>query len=141
MAELNFNAKEVAPSEGFEPIPPGRYNVMITDSEMKETKAGTGSYLKLTFRVEDEQYKGRLIWSNLNLDNPNPKAVEIAQRDLSAICRACGLDMIEDSVELHGITISGQVKIRPAQGEWAAQNEINGFKGAVTDEAESAPWS
>lgn len=140
MAELKFNASEVTPDTGFEPIPPGRYNVIITNSEIKDTKSGNGSYLKLTFQVQHETYHGRLIWSNLNLDNPNPKAVEIAQRELSALCRACGLDVIDDSMELHGIMISGQVKIRPAQGEWAAQNEISGFKAAVADTEESAPW-
>ena len=41
MAILNFNANEVEPSKTFDPIPAGKYIAVITDSEMKETRAGT----------------------------------------------------------------------------------------------------
>jgi hypothetical protein len=141
MAQLQFDATTVEPSSDFAPIPPGRYNVMITDSDMVQTKAGDGHYLKLTFKVIDGDYTNRLIWSNLNLDNPNPKAVEIAQREFSAICRACNMLQIEDSQELHGIPISGQVKIRKGTGGYSDQNTISGFKEASDSEAgDTPPW-
>ena len=70
MANLNgFNANEVDPAVGFDPIPAGKYLAIITESEMKPTKAGTGQYLQLTFQVLEGQYKGRLVWARLNLDN------------------------------------------------------------------------
>ncbi|RIK77249.1 MAG: hypothetical protein DCC68_17685, partial [Planctomycetota bacterium] len=53
MASLNFNANEVEPASDFEPIPAGKYLAMITDSEMKPTKNGTGHYLQLTFQILD----------------------------------------------------------------------------------------
>jgi len=50
MANLNgFNAHSVEPMADFEPIPAGKYVAVITDSEMKPTKSGNGSYLELTF--------------------------------------------------------------------------------------------
>jgi hypothetical protein len=145
MATLNFNAANVEPATGFDVIPPGRYNVMIVDSDMVETKAGTGHYLKLTFKVLEGEYINRLIWANLNLDNPNPKAVEIAQRELSGICRACGLTEIDDSQELHGIPMSGQVKIQKGTGGYDDSNTISGFKpiddAATGDAPASPPWA
>ena len=42
------------------------------------SQAGTGSYLNLTFEILDGNYKGRKVWSRLNLDNPNQQAVQIA---------------------------------------------------------------
>lgn len=37
MSTLNFNANEVEPSIGFDAIPAGKYQAVITDSEMKDT--------------------------------------------------------------------------------------------------------
>ena len=47
MATLNFNANEVEPSTGFDPIPAGKYQAVITDSEMKPTKTGNGHARRL----------------------------------------------------------------------------------------------
>ena len=88
MALIHFNANNVQPTSSFDPIPAGKYLAIITDSEMRTTKAGTGEYLELTFQILEDEHKGRLVWSRLNLQNPNPLAVEIAQGELSAICRA-----------------------------------------------------
>ena len=89
MANLTgFDANSVNPATDFEPLPAGKYLAIITDSEMKPTKSGSGNYLELTFQVIDGPFKGRMLWSRLNLDNPNAQAVQIAQGELSAICRA-----------------------------------------------------
>lgn len=124
-----FNANEVEPQGSISPVPPGEYTVMIIDSEMKQTSAGTGSYLKLTFRIiEDEEYEGRFIWKNLNLDNPSEQAVEIAQRELSAICHAVDVLEPEDSQELHGIPMLAKVKVVPPKNGYDASNDIGSFK-------------
>ena len=48
MADLSgFDANQVEPTGDFEPIPAGKYLAVITDSEMKPTKSGTGSLLQL----------------------------------------------------------------------------------------------
>jgi hypothetical protein len=145
MAQIGgtFNANTVEPAGSIEPLPPGRYTVMITDSDWVQTKAGDGHYLKLTFKVIEGDGINRLIWTNLNLDNPNPKAVEIAQRELSAICRACDVMEVEDSQQLHGIPMSAQVKIRKGTDGYADQNTISGFKTADEDtgSADLAPWT
>ena len=123
-----FNAEEVTPGSGFDPIPPGQYVVMITDSEMKETSSKTGEMLKLTFKVLEGEFEGRYLWSNLNLVNQSEKAVEIAQRELSAICHACDVLNPEDSSELHGIPMIAKVKVNPPKDGYDANNSISGFK-------------
>ncbi|MEL6740300.1 MAG: DUF669 domain-containing protein, partial [Planctomycetota bacterium] len=83
MPSLNgFNASEVDPAADFEPIAPGSYTAVITESETKPTKAGTGSYLQLTFQIVDGEHKGRLLWARLNLDNRSETAVKIARGEL-----------------------------------------------------------
>ena len=106
MANLQgFDANQVEPSADFEPLPTGKYVAVITASEMKPTKNGNGSYLELTFQVMEGPHKGRLVWSRLNLDNPNPLTVKIARSELSAICRAVGVMQPKDSCELHNLPL------------------------------------
>ena len=120
----SYNATEEQPINDYSPLPAGEYQVIITDSEMRETKAGTGSYLKVTLQVvDDANYTGRLMWLNLNLNNPNEKAVEIARRQFGAICRAVGVPTPEDSGELHHLPFVVKVKIEEREG-WEPQNKV-----------------
>jgi len=132
-----FNANDVDPNFAFEAIPAGKYLAAITESEMKPTKSSGGQYLQFTFQVIEGEYKGRLIWSRLNLDNPNATTVKIARAELSAICRAVGVPAPKDSIELHNIPLVitvGQKK-RTDTGEMG--NVIKGYakKDAVAARA------
>ncbi|MEQ9616638.1 MAG: DUF669 domain-containing protein [Phycisphaerales bacterium] len=133
MANLNgFNASEVDPAVGFDPVPAGKYLAVITESEMKPTKAGTGSYLQLTFQIVEGECKGRLLWARLNLDNPSAMAVKIARAELSAICRAIGVMVPKDSVELHNLPLVIKVACRKRDdvgGAGEITNEIKGYEG------------
>lgn len=129
MVQLNFNASEVPPSEPLTLIPAGEYPAWITESEMQATKSGTGQYLKLTFDITDGEFKGRKLWAQLNLVNPNPQAVQIAQRELSAICHAVGHLGVTDSGELHLKPLIVVVKVQnDPSGQHEPRNEIKGFK-------------
>ena len=126
MANLNgFNASQVAPAPGYDVIPPGRYVAVITASEMKATRAGNGQYLELVFQIIEGEYKNRLLWLRLNLDNPNPVAVQIAQSELAAICRAVGVMQPKDSCELHNLPLV--ITVRQKTDADGVRNEIKGF--------------
>ena len=129
MANLNgFNANEVEPTGSYEPIPAGKYPAAITESEMKPTKNGSGSYLQLTFTITDGAYKNRVLWARLNLNNPNATAVKIAQSELSAICHAVGVMQPRDSVELHNLPLVIVVKCRKRDDTGDLTNEIKGYE-------------
>ena len=132
MAQLGgtFDATQVAPSQAFDVIPAGKYKVQITDSDMKPTKNGDGQYLWLEMEILDGEYQSRKIWDRLNLVNPNQQAVEIAQRNLSALCHATGKLHVSDSQDLHFIPVIASVKVRPAKGDYDASNEIRGYEAA-----------
>ena len=113
MAQLNnFYPSAIEPSKSFQVIPIGEYLMVFTDSEMKTTKNNTGSYLQLTAEIIDGEYQRRRVWARLNLDNPNQTAVDIAKRDLSAICHALnlGTTIVQDSSQLYGIPFIGELK-------------------------------
>ena len=125
-----FNAAEIEPNTAYEPIPAGWYQVVITDSEQKPTKAMTGSYLQMTMEVIDGLHKGRKVFERLNLDNPNQTAVEIAQRTLSAICRATGVMTPRQSGELHDKPMMAKIAVKPAANGYDASNEVKGYEPA-----------
>ncbi len=128
MAQLQFNATNIEPQSSFEPLPTGDYPVIIKDSEMKPTKNGLGSYLELTLEVIDGNAKGRLVWDRLNLENQNHVAVEIAQKQLSAICHAIGKLNIADSSELHNIPLVAKVAYREAKDGYEPSNDVKSYK-------------
>lgn len=132
----SFNAANVAPAEDFSPIPVGDYPAMIVDSDVKPTKARNGHYAELVFEVTEGKYKGRKVWARLNLDNPNAKAVEIAQRELSAICHAVGKLEISDTQELHYKPLMIRVDIEESEG-YSPRNEIKSYKAAGAVDAAS----
>ena len=148
MANLNgFDANTVEPTSDFEVIPSGKYVAVITDSEVKKNKAGTGTYLQLTFQVVEGEYKSRFLWARLNLDNPNATAVKIARAELSAICRAVGVLQPKDSCELHNLPVVITVKCKKAKDGDDIVNEIKGYarKDALSGKpvqaaTDTPPW-
>jgi hypothetical protein len=135
MADLRgFDANQVEPAINFEPIPPGKYIAAIIESEMKATKAGTGHYLELTLQILEGESKNRLLWARLNLDNPNVQAKQIAQAELSAICRAVGVMVLNDSCDLHNLPLMIHVKCKKREDTGEIVNEIRGYSKKVPPE-------
>ncbi|QKS31378.1 MAG: DUF669 domain-containing protein [Candidatus Accumulibacter similis] len=126
MASLGhtFDASTVDPTTPFEVLPPGSYRVQIVSSEMRVTKDGLGQYLFLELDVLEGPHAGRKLYDRLNLVNANPDAVEIAQRTLSALCRAAGKMQVSNSEQLHLIPIRVDVKVRPPKGQYGESNTI-----------------
>lgn len=145
MANINgFNANDVSPDVGFDPVPAGKYKAAITASEMKPTKRNTGSYLELEFVILEGDYKDRKVWARLNLENQSEKAVQIARSQLSAICRACGVMTPQDSVELHNIPLLITVKCKKDTQTDEITNEVKKFEavgpqGLATTSTAPAP--
>jgi hypothetical protein len=123
-----FDANVVEPSAPREVIAPGKYKAVITKSEERPTKAQTGSMLVLTCQIIEGPHQGLSLSDRLNLNNPNKTAEEIAQRTLSAICRAVGVMMPNESSDLHDKPMLITVKVKPAEGNYQASNEIAGYE-------------
>lgn len=127
--KLDFNADDVeVVDEDFSPLPQGDYPVIVEDSEFRETKAGDGNYLFLQLSVIDGHGKNRKLFDRLNLDNPNPQAVEISKKQLASLCRAVGKQKISDSGELHDIPVVATVSIRKGSNGYEDSNDIKGYK-------------
>jgi hypothetical protein len=90
--------------------------------------------------VEGE-YKNRVLWARLNLNNPNATAVKIARGELSAICRAVGVLQPRDSVDLHNLPLVITVKLKKRDDTGELTNEIKGYarKDAANGQQPQAP--
>src|SRR5688572_12897005 len=132
MASLGttFDAGSVEPNQPFEVLPPGKYKVQVIDSDMRPTKDGLGAYLWLEMEILEGELQGRKLWDRINIESQNPTAKEIAQRTLSALCRAVGKMAVSDSEELHLIPVIATVRVRPPQNGYDASNEIRGYAPA-----------
>jgi Protein of unknown function (DUF669) len=129
MARLEFDASQVEPQAGFEVIPPGWYNVMIDESEMRPTRDNTSEYLQLRYTVIDGQYANRKLFERLHIANANPVAREIAYKQLSAIAHSVGVLQVADSQQLHGIPLKVKVRIRKdPDGFYDDQNDVRDYK-------------
>ena len=145
MAQINFDSSQVAPSTGTaDALPAGWYNVMMDESDVKPTSKSTPDnpqfMLACRFNILDGQYQGRKLFTRLNIRNSNPQAVEIAYKDLSAICHAVGMiGLVQDSTMLHGKPLKVKVKLRAATGEYEASNEISAYKNINEQVGGNAP--
>jgi len=102
MVAMNFNAGTVDPSVGGQDVfETGEYGFIINASETRQTNKG-GTMLVLTCKCTDEGQAGKQTAIRLNIQNASAQAVEIAFRDLSAICHVVGVLNMTDTQQLHG---------------------------------------
>ena len=140
MAILNFDAGAVEPkSSTFEVLPAGWYNAMIVDSEVKVNNAKTGRYISLTLRILDGRYANRQMFDIINIEHPNPIAVEIGQKTLSGYCHAACVIKLEDTQQLHNrpMQIRIGVKTDPS-GQYEPSNVIRNVRSGTSAELVAA---
>lgn len=145
MAFLNetFDVNELPQGNGnFDPLPAGWYYANITGAELKSTKAGNGQYIAVRYDITGPTHQGRVVFGNLNIKNPNPKAEEIGRQQLGEIMRAIGLAKVSDTDQLIGGSLQIKLEIRQQEG-YEPSNDVKGYKatsGSVpTAAAASAP--
>ena len=127
-----------SPESQVAALPSGEYPALITDSNIKQTKSGTGSYLELTYQIVDGAYRGRQLWARINLTNPNATAVSIGQQHLAQIRHATGQMQLSDSQQLHNIPHLIRVEYKPARDQYSESNEVKEYK-ALSGAAAQAP--
>lgn len=129
----------------FEPLPAGWYTATISQSELKDTKAGTGQYIKLRYDITGPTHQGRVVFGNLNIKNPNPKAEEIGRQQLGDIMRAIGLAKVADTDQLIGGQLGIKLEVKE-DAQYGASNEVKAYKSlsgsvapASTKSVDAAP--
>ncbi len=137
MADLGekFDPNGIPEREGgFDPIPPGWYEVQVMESETVDLKSGNGRALVLTFNVLGPAFANRKLWDRLNIQHKSQEAQAIAQRALADLFLATGTAASRNSEDLHFKPLLARVAIDPAKDGYDAKNVIKAYKartGAV----------
>jgi hypothetical protein len=140
MATLNLNTEDLPEPDSLEPVPAGEYLVEIIESDAVQTKAGNGERLAITFAVIDGEFRGRNIWDGINYRHSNPKAQEIGQKQINALCRAIGFSgHLEDSTQLHGVPLLVRVIVEQDDPQYRPKNVVKAYKAANEAPAPAAP--
>lgn len=123
MAQLDYTVNTDEQEQSFDAVPAGEYLAVIEESDYVPTKDGTGKILKLTYQIIDGKMKGRKLFENLNLENKNEQASQIARRSLNSIGMAVGVDIIKNSDQLHNKPMKIDVTVKDS-AEYGKQNII-----------------
>lgn len=107
MAQLGSKFKAVdydTTQSDYTNLPDMIADLEIIQSEIKDTSSakGKGKMLSLRYSViAPEDYKGRLMFGNIMLEHDVSQTQEIGQKEFAKLCRAIGVEEVDDSDELH----------------------------------------
>lgn len=111
----------------FDPIPAGTYSAKITKTELKQTRSGDGQYISVQYAILGPSHQGRIIFDNLNIDNPNGQAVKIAYQRLAQIMKAANLETVEDTDEFVGAVVNIVLGMKN-DAKYGASNNVKAIK-------------
>jgi len=131
MAQLlnPFDATQVDPAGTAPFFPVGTHKVVIVGNEVKATKDETGGLLELTLQIIEGEFTGLQAPYRLNLYNKSEKAVEIAYKQLSAICHVTGVYQVLNADVLMNIPFLAVVGLqKKVKADDPDYTEIKGVK-------------
>lgn len=141
MAHIGFDTEQYQAAQGFDPLPAGKYEALITGSEVKPTKTG-GSMLVFEYTIIGPSYANRKVWSQHNVQNPSAEAERIGREQVKAIAAAVGVMRPTDSVELHGKPMTITIAIEKGKDGYPDRNVVRGWiaaEGSATPPASHPP--
>jgi len=115
-------------SNDYAPLPAGWYDAKISEADVRNTKAGTGQYIAVRYDIIGPTHQGRVVWQNLNISNPNPKAEEIGREQLAQLMTASGIQgVLFNTDQLIGGELSIKLTVRKSE-EYGDSNDVKGCK-------------
>lgn len=117
------------PDLSFEPIPDGWYSATVERVDEKVSNAGN-TYLNFVLNIAEGDHAGRKMFDGFHLWHPSATTVQISQRRLSSLFKACGYSTLGDTDDLIGEEVQVRVRKKPAQNGYEASNEIRDYRSA-----------
>ena len=129
LLEQEITLDELPESGGYDLLPAGWYTATITETDVKDTKDGRGKYIKVRYDITGPTHQGRVVFGNLNIQNPSSEAERIGRQQFGDLLRSLGMDRIQDTDQLVGGALQVKVGVRKDKtGQYEDQNDIRGFK-------------
>lgn len=145
--DFGVNGSDIDETDNYVPFPAGRYRLMATRVQLKDTRSGSGKMVAVEFQVVDGPHQGRKVFENYNLQHHNHQTVEIAQRQVKQWLIACGMDANQRLTMnllrgLEGAEFSAHVAVeQDKSGQYGDQNRIKRYEApnGAPAPAQSAP--
>lgn len=119
----NFVPDDTKARSSFDPVQTGEYHLLVEKSVEGKSSAGN-AMLKIQFKVEEGEYAGRKLFSNINLEHDNPQVVSIGQQQLQTLRLQLGLKTIKDASDLVGHSFVTTVKVTKRKDTGELVNEV-----------------
>jgi len=112
---------------GFEPVPEGRYPVIIERIEVRESKSSDNDYLNWEMKITDDEYEGQRLWMITSL---SPRAL-FRLKDIFM-----SLGIIEGEEEDFALDWEDDVDITPKEGPLLTDPDLDGVAAIAVVENE-----
>lgn len=103
---------------GFEPVPEGRYPVIIDRIEVRESKSSDYNYLNWEMTIQDDDHEGQKLWMITSL---SPKAL-FRLKDIFV-----NLEIIEGEEEDFELDWEDDVDVTPSEGPVLTEPDLEGM--------------
>ena len=116
--------------DSYDVLPAGEYSAVITNVEDKTSKSG-GKYLNVEFTVQGPSQAGRKVWTMINYQNANPKAVQIALATLKQIAMAAKLseEKMKKFDPLNSlVNLEMNIEVQNSEDEYGKKANIKKYK-------------
>jgi hypothetical protein len=121
MAQLNADLSNYEIQERPDPLPPGWYEAVVYNSEIKE--GPSGPYINWDYAIVG---KPNHVYDIMSLTNDVSK---VRLKTLAACCSHPNPNYLADTEELHGKTFMVKLKIEVDEsGQYAPKNKATAFK-------------
>lgn len=121
----------------FGVLPAGWYQAVVTKSEIRQTNDRTGRYINASYTIVGADYTGRIVFQMYNLENKNPKAVEIAEQQMASVLvemgykdedlKALTMENIPPMLANKEVGIRLKIQVDPS-GRYEDKNVIVGYR-------------
>lgn len=121
----------------FGVLPVGWYQAVVTKSEIRQTNDKTGRYINASYTIVGADYTGRIVFQMYNLENKNPKAVEIAEQQMASVLVEMGykdedlkgltMENIPPMIANKEVGIRLKIQVDPS-GKYEDKNVIVGYR-------------
>ena len=143
MAHIGLDTTQherTAPTGGT-PLPAGMYHGVITRTQLKDTKDGTGAYLEVEYDISHpSEYGNRKFWDRFNIQNKSAEATRIGKEQLSDLAKAAGLKILNEDTDLHGKEVAMVLRVRPPKDQFSASNECDKYWPVGTTLEQHEAW-
>jgi len=142
MTDLDENFKWDENEKTYELLEKGQYKMICIESEIKETKNGQGSYIKLCFEVVDNERAGKRVYDSMIIAYTGGKdevaTVRIGKAKLAQVTKALNIPVFsfKDTSQLHHKELLCQVEIDDNPG-YKPKNVITAYSSV--DGTNTAP--